>query len=485
MKNVITSLLFFLGTNLIALTQTLTVNEPSHCLPFQENEILPFQITVSDLPVGTDSIQLIFEFTDANNESIPYQFGHSGMFTDAVSFVHYIPFNSIPNIVQNALSPFKTRAHFFKQGSTLITFPSNYSGNVHFLNPPHFSIVGDFGENTFCENEMLNLSSSSSEAYFYYWLNNNGDTLANNTSIFNIELIQDTSIRVLAVHPTNNCTKDTMLHFFVASKIDLIAPQDTSICQGDSLQFNFTNESSLLVTYANDTLADSLTQSITLHPNNDGMLLLHPINEADCIQKDSLQIDVQSPPILSDSIENVLQVENGTDFQIHLSEEAVAYKWSTYFQGMSYNDSGFDSLIVYNLNLENETIRDSAIFEIQIRNNQCLPDTIFYKTVMVEASEEPVETPNPNNTDILFIPDLFTPNNDGSNDFWGIEVLNTNYQKSDFTLNILNKNGAVIYQGDLLENWDAQDVADGTYWYIIHNTIEQTEYIGAVTLIRQ
>lgn len=66
----------------------------------------------------------------------------------------------------------------------------------------------------------------------------------------------------------------------------------------------------------------------------------------------------------------------------------------------------------------------------------------------------------------VFIPNVFTPNNDGYNDSFYIR----NLPDSGTKVQIANRNGFVIYKSDnyTYDNlWDGGDVADGIYYYTV------------------
>lgn len=86
----------------------------------------------------------------------------------------------------------------------------------------------------------------------------------------------------------------------------------------------------------------------------------------------------------------------------------------------------------------------------------------------------------------IIIPNVFTPNGDGSNDFF---ELNFSYQ----SVTIFNRWGKKVYESkDNSHNWDGKttagaDVPAGTYYYIIHRDASCGENLlekGYVTLIR-
>lgn len=88
----------------------------------------------------------------------------------------------------------------------------------------------------------------------------------------------------------------------------------------------------------------------------------------------------------------------------------------------------------------------------------------------------------------LFIPNTFTPNNDGVNDEFVITITNmTNYN-----LRIYNRWGKLLYQTiNIFDNWngkyEGKDLPVGTYYYLITATDSNRDPVrrsGSVTVIR-
>jgi len=93
---------------------------------------------------------------------------------------------------------------------------------------------------------------------------------------------------------------------------------------------------------------------------------------------------------------------------------------------------------------------------------QNLPETI-------DIPETPVEEMVENETDPyaynLEIPNVITPNGDGYNDLFKIRNLD---KYTNNTLTIANRNGQVVFEtNNYQNNWDAQNLDAGTYYYIL------------------
>lgn len=89
--------------------------------------------------------------------------------------------------------------------------------------------------------------------------------------------------------------------------------------------------------------------------------------------------------------------------------------------------------------------------------------------------------------DILFIPNVITPNNDGQNDFWVIQNIQL-FPKNK--LRILNRWGDLVYRADFYNNnWQGEfangPLPAGTYYYILDLGEGWGVFKGPITIIRQ
>ncbi len=93
-------------------------------------------------------------------------------------------------------------------------------------------------------------------------------------------------------------------------------------------------------------------------------------------------------------------------------------------------------------------------------------------------------------TDSCFvIPNVFTPNNDGFNDYFVIK----NTESWNIDLQVYDRWGVIVYKDENYKNnWDGKskgkDLADGTYYYIIKATNQlsgfEKQYHGSLTILR-
>ncbi len=77
----------------------------------------------------------------------------------------------------------------------------------------------------------------------------------------------------------------------------------------------------------------------------------------------------------------------------------------------------------------------------------------------------------PKEVSVLGIPNYFTPNNDGYNDYWNIDGVNQNFNATS-TIHIFDRHGKLLKQiSPLSQGWDGkfngQNVPSEDYWYVI------------------
>jgi gliding motility-associated-like protein len=97
-------------------------------------------------------------------------------------------------------------------------------------------------------------------------------------------------------------------------------------------------------------------------------------------------------------------------------------------------------------------------YEVQLTQNQ---ESINGCVGIVSSSLVPFTIAEPAGGCDVFIPNVFTPNGDGTNDLFEIRHLPPNA-----TLSITNRWGKEVYSStNYQSNWTAEDISDGIYYY--------------------
>lgn len=97
-------------------------------------------------------------------------------------------------------------------------------------------------------------------------------------------------------------------------------------------------------------------------------------------------------------------------------------------------------------------------------------------TLVIEVSEEPE----------VFVPNLFSPNGDGINDYFEIPEIGS-YPNTKMT--IFNREGVVVFSSDNYQNdWDGtyqgNKLPEATYYYMVEFADFEKIYKGAITILR-
>lgn len=147
------------------------------------------------------------------------------------------------------------------------------------------------------------------------------------------------------------------------------------------------------------------------------------------------------------------------------AQGSAKYEW--YIDGVWYSsDSIFTFLMEESINVSVAGYEDSLTYLIEVTD------------CPIDCSGEPI------------IPNVFTPNNDGVNDYF----IPNNINSGCYTITILNRWGNVIYQGAKTHSfWDGasqngERVSEGVYFYIIEveeNLGVKRKYHGYLRLIKE
>jgi gliding motility-associated-like protein len=143
-------------------------------------------------------------------------------------------------------------------------------------------------------------------------------------------------------------------------------------------------------------------------------------------------------------------------------------------QILSENPTKTDSVIIKWG--ETEGLYTISVYETSI--NGCIGQT-YKATIWIQEPESTAE---------LIIPNTFTPNSDGANDFF---TIHSSQSLIDFELNIYSRNGiCVFHSNDIGNSWDGnkngQSCIPGVYYYTITYNYANTskKAFGFVHLFR-
>lgn len=329
-----------------------------------------------------------------------------------------------------------------------------------------------------------------------------------------------------------NCLQTTTTNINVlATPIITLVVSQTSVCSGNSIiahaygastytWSNSSSTSSIINIPANSSMTlnvigtslngcNSLIeyQTVSVIPNPQ---LTISSNQTLCIGSNiDISVTTSANDVLWNNgfITNTITVSPiaNTYYSVVASDNSCSTKDSVLITVVSFTDSDF-SIIPYDtcnqvieLKCNNYTNNNIWVFSnSETISNTC--DLMHQYIVSGNFSIVHISNPNSscadtttknynvnliNNNDSIEIPNIFTPNGDGVNDYFDLSIL---FYCQNFELEIFNRWGSsIIKPSNKYKKWDGktnegEDVTSGTYFYIIKT--KNKSYKGFISLFR-
>lgn len=219
-----------------------------------------------------------------------------------------------------------------------------------------------------------------------------------------------------------------------------------------------------------DTTVLSPTYTTTLADTGDTLLFTMTVTDTSCTNplSDTAQFQLFVDPIGINPAINAFagqDVTIGLGDSIQLEATGVAITTWDWSPGSELNDSTIFNPIASPI--------DTTAFILTVYDiNGCIDtDTLMVNIIPISD---------------FFIPNLFSPNGDGSNDFWEIPKL-PYYPNTLVT--IINREGMEVYRNANYDNswdgkYDGKELPEATYYYYIKLATNDKVYKGAVTILR-
>ncbi len=140
---------------------------------------------------------------------------------------------------------------------------------------------------------------------------------------------------------------------------------------------------------------------------------------------------------------------------------------SSVLQSISYDvliDSTIPNKVLLNICFApdcNLQVSNSEMFKLYASNKSCLR---IYDLIIVRLKTINEEILDP----LKNIPNVFSPNKDGLNDFFSIHNNQKTLCVNDFSINIYNRWGKRVYNSEnFFFEWSGEGLASGVYFYVI------------------
>lgn len=368
-----------------------------------------------------------------------------------------------------------------------------------------------------CSGESVTLTAESNSNYTYLWTYQNGDTIAFGNNYYINQNPDTTTTYLLTISDADEniiCESDYTVE--VKKMFEIVFHQRQLTCSNSSADNGQTAAVEVEAYYDDETPGDFHYQwnlsPLHIVPGNEAMAIglaaYHQYsvtitdNNTGCSQTASTKPRAYPNPIV-----NIIAIPNGAS---EPSDTAYIQNPHVKFTFEEEINDSIDCRLSGNHTWKpiNEvssqqqeytfTYTNTGEYEMRLKvESDCGCDTTYTKTIHVM----PVK---------LKIPNVFTPNGDGINDYFiislegddgggnmssynneyeGYKALRLYYEKTEVT--VFNRWGSIVFRSDDYENdWDGGKLSDGTYYYVIKchgykddKMSNKSCYKGSVTII--
>jgi gliding motility-associated-like protein len=304
------------------------------------------------------------------------------------------------------------------------------------------------GQTVVCIGSPLELSVVAVEGVNYFW---SGPSFSSTETSISVENPQSGAVYSLWAENKGCFSKDTIEVTVILQPVPMVdLGPDVVICNGSSITLNGPEDMRRYLWSNGDTASSSAF--------GPGLVVLTVRNIQGCSATDSLLISGSSPEAAFSSSPAIGALTNmPIAFTDNSTGAPVTWQW---------NFGNGQNAVVQNPVYPYPSVGTFTVTLIVTDANGCTDTT---SADYVIANE-------------IAVPNSFTPNGDGKNDFFVIKGLE-GFPESD--LKVFNRWGSEVYDSNAYQNnWDGGDSPDGVYYYVLRLKNAQ-ELKGDITLKRQ
>ncbi len=313
------------------------------------------------------------------------------------------------------------------------------------------------------DSTLLSITSIQ-QTTFFQWIHPTGNSLGSDTTI--TARVPGTFLLVLF----KNACSDTIEIEVEENKtppVVTISPPNPTICEGNNIDITASGADSYVWSPDGQT-----TETITV--DEPAVYIVEATSNANgCTASISVEVIQRPTPdlVIPNDEYKIADGESITIF-LDVDPPTTVADWSVLDRlnanTGSINSGEGDIQLTYNLDSDRAT--GFVTFSVVPDNEGCLGDEQTVN-VFIQSKGE------------IFIPEVITPNGDGANDLWQI---GTDDGVELTAISIFNRAGGKVADLNPNEEWDANNCADGVYFYVIQFTVNGEPMVrkGAVTVLR-
>jgi gliding motility-associated-like protein len=314
----------------------------------------------------------------------------------------------------------------------------NYTVSPVILSPVTLTYTGNL-----CSNQIASFNLSGPSSYTYMLT----DGFGTYTSFPFNYMLTDTVTFYVTVHDTSGCTYDTS-YFIPVEQVNTsldFGISDFTPCLGDSVTLTISNPGTF--TWFDGTI-NIPGNTVSFTADSTVNYYLTGISSTGCELADTMiTIRPYTIPNVDLTFESLPSACIEKNYSFHTIGSALSYSWSIDSIQVS-TGSSFNAMLTPGYHL----------ISLTVDNNGCasITDTLIYNDSTIVVPQK------------AFIPNIFTPNGDGMNDFFKVTITDV----SDFSIAIFDRWGIEVYQSnDPYFKWNGLfkngKIVPGMYLYLI------------------
>jgi gliding motility-associated-like protein len=334
--------------------------------------------------------------------------------------------------------------------------PWSPTDTIIVLGPPVVTITGP---TVVCQGDTVHYSVPFASNTYYSWTTTGGAVVDTaNNEIFMV--FGTTGSYTLTMHAINECGSSTASKTIIVKPYPTITPEnDTTICVNDPITLTTNTGAGYTFSWSNGVSIVSSTNTASVTPLVNTTYIVTVTSPGGCKRRDTISVQVQTPgtATFADSV----CPQGVSPINLSVDTAGISYLWSTgaTTQQILVNDTG--------------TYTVSEIY----------PGKTCPKIITFHVGEDPCPV-----AVILTLPNVFSPNGDGSNDFF-TPITSGDFDK--FDVKIYNRWGQLLFESsDPFFKWNGTDktgkAVDGVYYYIVTTSLNAVDdkKDGFITLTR-
>jgi gliding motility-associated-like protein len=287
---------------------------------------------------------------------------------------------------------------------------------------------------TICTGNTANIETADNPDWAFQWKKDNINILNANANQFTItDGGNYTVVKSSKISCMKEAISEPLVVTITTSNIGVkIKSDNASACDGENNILTLENPDQIVAWYENNVFIKE-DKSVTV--NKSGQYEARVIGTILCSgisTSDKIDLNLYSKPTISTPQNSYLLCPGDVINLTTNNTASYTYQWYK------------DNIIIASANSNVYSTNETGNFTVKVKNQSCEIESQIFKVG--------TQSNCTNSANMLYIPNIFTPNNDGKNDTWEIKNIDKYPECEAYIFNRWGEN--IFYSKGYLEQWD-------------------------------